>query len=166
MLCLKYNIIIIHWMMPGGLWRNALCKMFQAAPASVALPMWQMWSQGMDLVLSIKLHTISQSMSSGRAAATVNIRLLEVQRLRWMFTHGTWGWWPLEDSNPGITSSQTIQKQINIYERVAVGRKYPCCRLPWICLLWELLQSLFHMQMGSNLNLGQILAVNTAISYK
>ena len=47
-----------------------------------------------------------------------------------------------------------------IYERVAVGRKYPCCRLPRICLLWELLQSLFHVQMGSNLNLGQSLYVH------
>ena len=46
------------------------------------------------------------------------------------------------------------------YERVAVGRKYPCSRLPWFCLLWYLLQSLFHVQMGSNLNLGQSLYVH------
>ena len=46
-----------------------------------------------------------------------------------------------------------------IYERVAVGRKYPCSRPPWICPLWYLLQRLFHVQMGSNLNLGQSLYV-------
>ena len=28
----------------------------------------------------------------------------------------------------------------NIYERVAVGRKYPCTRRPRICLLWYFLQ--------------------------
>ena len=48
---------------------------------------------------------------------------------------------------------------IYVYERVAVGRKYPCTRRPRICLLWYLLQSLFHVQMGSNLNLGQSLYV-------
>ena len=45
------------------------------------------------------------------------------------------------------------------YERVAVGRKYPCTRLPLICLLWYLLQSLFHVQMGSNLNMLQSLSM-------
>ena len=47
----------------------------------------------------------------------------------------------------------------NIYERVAVGRKYPCTRRPRICLLWYLLQSLFHVEIGSNFNLGQSLYV-------
>ena len=47
----------------------------------------------------------------------------------------------------------------DLYERVAVGRKYPCTRRPWICLLWYLLQRLFHVQIGSNLNLGQSLYV-------
>ena len=47
-----------------------------------------------------------------------------------------------------------------IYERVAVGRKYPCSRPLWICLLWLLLQSLFHVQMGWNLKLGQSLYVH------
>ena len=48
---------------------------------------------------------------------------------------------------------------LSIHISVAVGRKYPVSRLPWICLLWYLLQSLFHVQMGSNLNLGQSLYV-------
>ena len=47
----------------------------------------------------------------------------------------------------------------NIYERVAVGRKNPCTRPLWICLLGELLQSLFHVQMGLNLKTQQSLYV-------
>ena len=35
-----------------------------------------------------------------------------------------------------------------VYDWVAVGRKYQCRTL---CLLWELPQSLFHVQLGSNL---------------
>ena len=46
-----------------------------------------------------------------------------------------------------------------IYERVAVGRKYPCRSLPQICLPWELLQSLFHVQLGWNFNTKQSLYV-------
>ena len=47
----------------------------------------------------------------------------------------------------------------HIYERVAVGRKYPCSRPLWICLLWLLLQSLFHVQLGWNFNTKQPLYV-------
>ena len=50
------------------------------------------------------------------------------------------------DIDTTVIKTQYVAK--NVYERVAVGRKYPCCRLPRICLLWELLQSLFHVQMG------------------
>ena len=52
-----------------------------------------------------------------------------------------------------LDSNQTI------YERVAVGRKYPCSRPLWICLLWLLLQSLFHVQLGWNFNTKQPLYV-------
>ena len=48
---------------------------------------------------------------------------------------------------------------LRTYERVAVGRKYPCSRPLWICLLWLLLQSLFHVQLGWNFNTKQPLYV-------
>ena len=44
-----------------------------------------------------------------------------------------------------------------IYGRVAVGKKYPCL---WICLLWELQQSLLHVQLVWNLNTKQSLYVH------
>ena len=48
---------------------------------------------------------------------------------------------------------------IHVYERVAVGRKYPCSRPLWICLLWLLPQSLFHVHLGWNFNTKQPLYV-------
>ena len=52
-----------------------------------------------------------------------------------------------------------LHLKVYIYERVAVGRKYPCSRPLWICLLWLLLQSLFHVQLGWNFNTKQPLYV-------
>ena len=56
------------------------------------------------------------------------------------------------------TNSEKLSKSWpslkSIYERVAVGRKYL-----WICLLPELLQSLFHVQTGWNLKLWQSLSM-------
>ena len=48
---------------------------------------------------------------------------------------------------------------LHLYERVAVGRKYPCTSL-WICLFWVLLQSLFHVHLGWNFNTKQPLYVH------
>ena len=52
-----------------------------------------------------------------------------------------------------------LWSHLGAYERVAIGRKYPCTRPLWICLLWELLQSLFHVQIGWNLSTKQSLYV-------
>ena len=48
---------------------------------------------------------------------------------------------------------------VTVYERVAVGRKFPCTTLLQICLLRELSESLFHVQCGLDLNILQSLYV-------
>ena len=63
-------------------------------------------------------------------------------------------------ASPLLSTSWIFAKyKHNTYERVAVGRKYPCSRPLWICLLWLLLQSLFHVQLGWNFNTKQPLYV-------
>ena len=63
---------------------------------------------------------------------------------------------------PQVTAGQQLESSWTaaVYERVAVGRKYPCRRPLWICLLWKVVQSLFHVQLGSNWNLMQSLYVH------
>ena len=63
-------------------------------------------------------------------------------------------------SVPIHTTPKISPHKSNTKERVvAVGRKYWCRSLLWICLLWELLQSLFHVQMGWNSKLWQSLSM-------
>ena len=58
--------------------------------------------------------------------------------------------WPAPSCPPGTRPSDTRGTWAVVYERVAVGRKYPCRSPLWICLLWKVVQSLFHVQLGSN----------------